>query len=66
MPGRQQVARCALGFLRTRLGLPSMGRASRNPGMGPTMHLVPFPRDGADEPGARFGISVVDPLDEGL
>jgi hypothetical protein len=24
-----QVARCVLGFLRTRLGLPSMGRASR-------------------------------------
>ena len=43
-----------------------MGRASQDPRMGPTMHLVPFPRDGADEPGARTGVSVVNPLDEGF
>jgi hypothetical protein len=35
-----RVARSVLRFLRTRLGLPSMGRASQDPGMGPAAHLV--------------------------
>ena len=45
-----RVARGALGFLRTRLGLLSMGRASQDPRMGPAVYLVPFPGDDADEP----------------
>jgi hypothetical protein len=42
-----RVARRALGFLRTRLGLPSMGRASQDPGMGPAAYLVSLTLEGS-------------------